>query len=205
MIFIALMTGTICYAGFEQYFAGKYYTSNKQNVLLTAYHNINEATSKGNTNSDTFKIEVQKLCGIYNISILIVNADSDIVTSSVHETTALTHELMGHILALWIRMVADRMKSCSRRIPIRYRTIRIIRQELIISKCGEFLIMAIRSLSVRRWKVFMTALRFPIVLWYMLGCCQSCSADSLSGGSAENYGSDLAACFYFQKDVRSGF
>ena len=101
MIFIALMTGTILLCWFlNSTLLEKYYTSNKQNVLLTAYHNINEATSKGNTNSDTFKIEVQKLCGIYNISILIVNADSDIVTSSVHETTALTHELMGHIFGV---------------------------------------------------------------------------------------------------------
>ena len=101
MIFIALMTGTIVLCWFlNSTLLEKYYTSNKQNVLLTAYRNINEATSKGNTNSDTFKIEVQKLCGIYNISILIVNADSDIVTSSVHETTALTHELMEHIFGV---------------------------------------------------------------------------------------------------------
>ena len=75
MIFIALMTGTILLCWFlNSTLLEKYYTSNKQNVLLTAYHNINEATSKGNTNSDTFKIEVQKLCGIYNITILIHNA-----------------------------------------------------------------------------------------------------------------------------------
>ena len=88
MIFIALMTGTILLCWFlNSTLLEKYYTSNKQNVLLTAYHNINEATSKGNTNSDTFKIEVQKLCGIYNISILIVNADSDLSLIHISEPT----------------------------------------------------------------------------------------------------------------------
>lgn len=74
-----------------------YYINNKQGVLLKAYQHINAASNEGNTNTDEFKMEVQKICGIYNISLLIINADSEPVTSSVHETNILVRELMDHI------------------------------------------------------------------------------------------------------------
>ena len=57
MIFIALMTGTILLCWFlNSTLLEKYYTSNKQNVLLTAYHNINEATSKGNSKNQVISL-----------------------------------------------------------------------------------------------------------------------------------------------------
>lgn len=97
-IFIALMTGTIllCW-GLNSTLLEKYYIENKQDVLLSAYNSINNASNAGNTNSDEFKIEVQKISGIYNINILIMNADSEPVTSSVHDSNMLVRELLDHV------------------------------------------------------------------------------------------------------------
>jgi signal transduction histidine kinase len=98
LIFIALMTGTILLCFFlNSTLLEKYYVQNKKSVLLKAYNSINTASSTGSANSDDFKIEVQKISGIYNINILIINADSEPVTSSVHDYNLLTQELLDNV------------------------------------------------------------------------------------------------------------
>ncbi len=99
-IFIVLMLGTIllCWI-LNGTLLERYYIENKQKVLLTAYENINAASVAGSTNSDEFKIEVQKISGIYNITVLVINANSQPVTSSVHEYDILVKELLDHVFA----------------------------------------------------------------------------------------------------------
>ena len=98
LIFITLMTGTILLCWFlNNTLLEYYYIENKQEVLMAAYDRINAASNEGNTNSDTFQMEVQKICGIYNISFLILNKNSQPITSSVQETNILVRELMDHV------------------------------------------------------------------------------------------------------------
>lgn len=101
-IFIALMTGTIllCWV-LNSTLLEKYYIENKQDVLLSAYNSINSASNAGSTNSDEFKIEVLKISGIYNINILIMNEDSEPVTSSVYDSNMLARELLNHVFGIF--------------------------------------------------------------------------------------------------------
>lgn len=100
-IFITLMAATIllCWL-LNTTLLEKYYVENKKDVLLSAYQSINEASNAGNTSSEQFQIEVQKISGIYNINILVINADSQPVTSSVHDYNYLVRELLDHIFAV---------------------------------------------------------------------------------------------------------
>ena len=74
-IFITLMAATIvmCWL-LNTTLLEKYYIENKKDVLLSAYRSINDASNAGNTSSEQFQIEVQKISGIYNINILVINA-----------------------------------------------------------------------------------------------------------------------------------
>ena len=100
-IFISLMAATIllCWL-LNTTLLEKYYVENKKDVLLSAYRSINEASNAGNTSSEQFQIEVQKISGIYNINILVINADSQPVTSSVHDYDYLVRELLDHVFAV---------------------------------------------------------------------------------------------------------
>ncbi len=99
-IFITLMTVTLllCWV-LNITLLEKYYIENKKDVLLSAYKSINAASNEGSTNSDEFAIEVQKISGIYNISILVIDTNSQLVTSSVHDYDVLVRELLGHVFA----------------------------------------------------------------------------------------------------------
>ncbi len=100
-IFIALMTGTIllCWI-LNTTLLEKYYIENKKDVLLSAYRSINEASNAGNTDSENFEIEVQKISGIYNINILVINPNSQPVTSSVHDYEVLVRTLLDYVFSL---------------------------------------------------------------------------------------------------------
>lgn len=99
-IFITLMTATIllCWL-LNTTLLEKYYIENKKEVLLSAYRSINDASNAGSTSSEQFQIEVQKISGIYNINILVINANSQPVTSSVHDYDMLIKELLDHVFA----------------------------------------------------------------------------------------------------------
>lgn len=97
-IFIALMAATIllCWV-LNTTLLEKYYIENKKDVLLSAYKSMNDASNAGNMSSEEFQIEVQKISGIYNISILVINANSQPITSSVHDYDILVRELLDHV------------------------------------------------------------------------------------------------------------
>ena len=107
-IFITLMAATIllCWV-LNTTLLEKYYVENKKDVLLSAYQSINEASNAGNTSSEQFQIEVQKISGIYNINILVINADSQPVTSSVHDYNYLVRELLDHIFSVMAEKELD--------------------------------------------------------------------------------------------------
>ena len=79
----------------------KYYFANKRMMLKAAYRSLNIASAEGNMESDDFKIEVQRISGIYNISILIIDPDSQVIVSSEHENKRLIFELQQYIFDLF--------------------------------------------------------------------------------------------------------
>ena len=76
-VFIGLMTGTILLCWFiNSSFLQKYYVHTKQNVLLEVYGGLQEAVSEGNMDSEAFRLKLQQSCSKYNLSLLVMDADS---------------------------------------------------------------------------------------------------------------------------------
>lgn len=79
-IFIALMAGTILLCWFLNItFLESFYIRDKQEVLLYAYEMINRAATEQKLNSEEFEIQLQSLCGRYNMDVLILDVDSQTV------------------------------------------------------------------------------------------------------------------------------
>ena len=97
-IFIAVMAGTLLLCWFmNNTFLIKYYLNNKEKVLIDAYDQINLAATEGSITSDEFDIELQKICGIYNIDMIVVDADSKTIKSSVNDSEFLAHQLLDNV------------------------------------------------------------------------------------------------------------
>lgn len=93
-IFIVLMTGTIlaCLL-INNIFLEKYYFSNKKKALLGAYNKINMS----DISSDRFDIEIKKICWKYNISVIIMDADSQILKASGNDVDILGRQLLDNL------------------------------------------------------------------------------------------------------------
>ena len=94
LIFIAVMTGTIvlCWV-INSSFLETYYTKNKKKVIQTAYNSINRAVSNGDIDSYEFDLEFQKICDMYNMNVLVIDAQSNTVKSSTRNTEVLMRHL----------------------------------------------------------------------------------------------------------------
>lgn len=64
---------------------------------MDAYRNINEAVMEGNLSTDDYRNEIQRLCSIYNIEIIILDEDSEMVISSVSHPQAFVKQLLDNI------------------------------------------------------------------------------------------------------------
>ena len=60
----------------------RYYLWNKENAIYGAYQQFNRAADTGVLNTDEFDITWQKICGKYNINVIILDADSKTVKCS---------------------------------------------------------------------------------------------------------------------------
>lgn len=99
-IFILVMTGTVMLCWFlNKGLLGRYYLHNKQQMLETAYLNINEAASNGSIQSQEFKEKLQRLCGTYDISIVVVDADSKLIQSAGNDHDIMMAYLLDRVLA----------------------------------------------------------------------------------------------------------
>lgn len=78
-------------------FLGRYYIQNKQTVLKEAYLDINEAVSDGSIQSEEFRNELQRLCGVYNISVIVIDADSKLIQSAGTESEIMIKYLLDRV------------------------------------------------------------------------------------------------------------
>lgn len=98
VIFIFLLIVTILMCWFmNSTLLEKYYAANKQQVLLDAYNSLNTAVTDGSIGTEEYGIEIQKLCGIYNIDMIIVDADSKTVISSVNDSQMFARQLLDNV------------------------------------------------------------------------------------------------------------
>lgn len=99
VIFISLVAGTILLCLFlNSTLLERYYTENKIKALIQAYESINEAANAGDITSDTFDIELQKICGKYNINVLVVDSDSKTIKTSLSDPNYMIRHLLNNII-----------------------------------------------------------------------------------------------------------
>ena len=99
IILISLVTGTIlmCLL-FNSTLLEEYYINNKINALIRAYNSINEASSAGDITTDNYDIELQKICGKYNINVLVADSDSETIKTSMTDSEFVIKHLLHNII-----------------------------------------------------------------------------------------------------------
>lgn len=97
-IFIAVIAGTIVLAWFvNSTFLEKYYISNKVDAIHSAYESIDDAVTKGSITSDEFDLKLRRVCDMYNISIVVIDAQSNTIKSSSRDTELLIRRLYDNV------------------------------------------------------------------------------------------------------------
>lgn len=101
-IFIALMAGTIllCWL-LNTIFLEKYYVQNKEDDLKNAYNRISVAADKGVLSSTEFHNEFQNICATYNMNIIVMDAESKLVLSSVNDYKRMIRQLLERAMGMY--------------------------------------------------------------------------------------------------------
>lgn len=98
LVFGVLMAGTVLLCWFiNNTFLENYYLKNKQKAMMNAYTVINQASNEGTIGSDAFDIEFQKICGKNNISIIVLDAQTRTIKTSISEYEILSRKLLGYL------------------------------------------------------------------------------------------------------------
>lgn len=98
IIFSCIMAGTVGVCWFvNNFFLDDYYLHQKKQALLSAYEKINFAVNNGNIDSEDFDIELRGICDMYNIGVIVLDAQSNTLKSSSRNTDSLIRSLYDHI------------------------------------------------------------------------------------------------------------
>jgi len=93
-----MIMGTILICWFiNNTFLEDYYIKNKQNVLMNAYAYINTASNEGKLSTEEFDIEFQKISGKYNISFILLDAETQTLMASANDYEILSRQLLNNI------------------------------------------------------------------------------------------------------------
>lgn len=99
IIFTSLITGIILMCLLlNNTLLERYYINNKINALISAYNSINKASSAGDITSDVYDIELQKICGKYNINVLVADSDSETIKTSMSDPEFVIKHLLHNII-----------------------------------------------------------------------------------------------------------
>lgn len=99
-IFIGLMAGTILLCWFiNNTLLEKYYLANKKEAIYTVYNTLHESLDSNNTYSNTFLNELNKTCGKYNISVMLMDMDSQVSVCVGAEKEVMQQALLDNIFS----------------------------------------------------------------------------------------------------------
>lgn len=97
-VFGLLMAGTVLLCWFiNNTFLEDYYLQNKQKAMMNAYKVINQASNEGTIGSDRFDIEFQNICGRNNINIIILDAQTQTIKTSMSNYEMLSRQLLEYL------------------------------------------------------------------------------------------------------------
>ena len=92
------MVGTILLCWFiNNTFLERYYMNDKQKALLETYRVLNRASNEEKIGTDEFDIEFQKICGRYNVSFILLDAESKTLKTSAPEYSTLSRRLLNNL------------------------------------------------------------------------------------------------------------
>lgn len=98
LVFGLLMAGTILLCWFiNNTFLERYYLKNKQETMLSVYAIINKASNEGNIGTEAFDIEFQKICGRNNINIILLDAETRTIKTSLNDYEILSRQLIDYL------------------------------------------------------------------------------------------------------------
>lgn len=100
LIFISLMVFTLLVCWFvNSTFLQMFYEQDRQKALFSAHHIIDHAFETGDFASDEFSIELEKICSKYNISLILMDLDSNLLLSN-SDSTVLKRELIDNVIGI---------------------------------------------------------------------------------------------------------
>lgn len=111
LIFIGLMTAVIFFCWLINIaFLEQYYIQSKMKVILTAYDSISQAANSDTYNTEEFSRELNAVCGIYNITVYVMDSNSQVKYASVNGGEELEKRLLGYlfgVLADTVKVLAE--------------------------------------------------------------------------------------------------
>lgn len=101
LIFIGLMASTILLCWFiNSMFLEQYYISEKTDVIIDAYSTISQAANRDTYDTMEFGRELNEICGVYNITVCVMDSDSKVQYVSVNGGAELEKRLVAYIFGL---------------------------------------------------------------------------------------------------------
>ena len=97
LLLISMIGGVLL---FNNILLEKYYVNNKAEVITSAYESVNEAMNSGDITSESFNIELLRICERYNIDIIVADENSNIVKSTSPDYFYLQKKLWANMLGL---------------------------------------------------------------------------------------------------------
>ena len=98
LVFVLLMAGTILLCWFiNNTFLERYYLENKQKTMLSVYTIINKASNEGSIGTEAFDIEFQKICSRNNINIILLDAGTRTIKTSLNNYEILSRQLVDYL------------------------------------------------------------------------------------------------------------
>lgn len=98
LVFGLLMAGTILLCWFiNNTFLERYYLENKQKTMLSVYTIINKASNEGSIGTEAFDIEFQKICSRNNINIILLDAGTRTIKTSLNNYEILSRQLVDYL------------------------------------------------------------------------------------------------------------
>lgn len=101
LIFIGLMAGTILLCWFiNSMFLEEYYIRSKTKVIMDAYETISHAASGGTYGTKEFEEELNDVCTVYNITVYVMDSNSNGQYVSYNGGWELRDRLFGYLFGL---------------------------------------------------------------------------------------------------------
>ena len=102
LIFIGLMAGTILMCWFiNTMFLGQYYISSKIRIIHDAYDTIRQAANSEAYSTEEFSRELDNICSKYNITVCVMDSNSQTKYESLNGGKELETQLLGYILGFY--------------------------------------------------------------------------------------------------------